>query len=467
MSTGQGIAPLLLRADFGSEVGSGHVMRCLALAQAWVARGGPAALLAAALPDHVRARAVAAGVEVLDPSAATDLDAGWVVLDGYHFGRADQEAVLAGGKKLLVVDDHGRVGHYDADLVVDQNLGAAREWYAHRAPRTRLLLGPRYALLRAEFARLVPDRSHERPVRRVLVTLGGCPAPEIVDRVAAALRVPHLADLDVTVAGGADDLAVLMVDADLAVAAAGTTSWELCCMGVPTVLVSVADNQVPVARALAEAGVALDAGPVDEGVGDRVAQGLRSLRGDPAKRAVMVTRGRVLVDGRGADRVVTEMLTGGVRVRAARAEDCGTVWEWNNDPVTRAFSFSSDPIPWADHVAWFEARVAGPAEAVLVAEDAEGRPVGVARFGRDGVVAEIGVTVAPERRGNGLGAAIIREATARLLDATDVQTVEAWIKPENGASIQAFRAAGFVFRGKDVHRSGQPAVRYVLERRSA
>jgi UDP-2,4-diacetamido-2,4,6-trideoxy-beta-L-altropyranose hydrolase len=336
---------LLVRADADTAIGLGHAMRCLALAQALADEcGGEAEFLMASPQPAFTARAVRDGMAVraLGAVAGGGEDAAetvrrargadWAVLDGYHFDGAYQRALVDAGLKLLTFDDHGHAGSYPAHLVLNQNLGAGPEPYADRAPYTRLLLGPRHALLRREFR--VWDgapRSMPAVARRVLVTLGGSDPDNVSARVLAALAdVSGPLEVQVLI-GGANphrealgraaaacphpvQLAVDVLDvpermawADLAVAAAGGSSWELARVGTPQIAIVLADNQRPAGRALGEQGLAVSLGwHADVSAGD-IASAVAALAGDAARREDLSRRGRELIDGRGALRVLSAM----------------------------------------------------------------------------------------------------------------------------------------------------------------
>jgi UDP-2,4-diacetamido-2,4,6-trideoxy-beta-L-altropyranose hydrolase len=337
---------LLVRADASADIGVGHVMRCLALAQAWQESGGSAAFAtasAAGLERRLQCESAAA-VPVLAMAgseedaretieAANRAGACWVVVDGYCFGADYQRAIKAAGLRLLFVDDNGHASHYCADVVLNQNLHAREELYAQREPHTRLLLGPRYALLRREFwkwrgwTRDIPDVA-----RKVLVTLGGGDPHNVTRRVLDALRATGCPDLDVVVVAGPsnphyDELRAavaagpiawrleqnvhnmpdLMAWADVAVSAAGSTCWELAFMGLPSLLVATAGNQIDIAAALYSAGVAANLGQSERLRASDIAKALGSLLSRRVERARMSSAGRGLVDGAGASRVVERL----------------------------------------------------------------------------------------------------------------------------------------------------------------
>ncbi len=182
------MADLVLRTDASVAIGTGHVMRCLALAQAWGDAGGRAIFAMAQATPAVEQRLRNEGFEVArveaqvgsvadaeeTASLADAQGASWVVVDGYEFGAEYQANLKGRSMKVLFIDDNGHAAHYSADLVLNQNLHANEELYRSRELSTRLLLGPRFALLRREFTawrgwrRVVPVVA-----RKVLVTMGG------------------------------------------------------------------------------------------------------------------------------------------------------------------------------------------------------------------------------------------------------------------------------------------------------
>jgi UDP-2,4-diacetamido-2,4,6-trideoxy-beta-L-altropyranose hydrolase len=330
-----------LRADADERIGMGHVLRCLALAQAWIEAGGTATLAACALPARLEARLDEEGLGVewlrTEPGSPADsaatvalarrLGAHRIVCDGYRFGPSYQRAVREAGS-LLFIDDTGELRPYAAELVLNQNLHASEALYADRAPHTTLLLGPRYALLRREFLRARPvERPLATRARRFLVTLGGSDPVRATSGVVRALgrlhgdvevRVlvgpgnPRRAELDAEAAesrvrcevvSDAGGMPSHFEWADLVVSGAGSTCWELAYSGVPFVTVALAENQRPIAKSLEDAGISRHGGwhaDLDE---EALAETIVELAGDRAARSRMASAGRVLVDGCGAERV--------------------------------------------------------------------------------------------------------------------------------------------------------------------
>jgi UDP-2,4-diacetamido-2,4,6-trideoxy-beta-L-altropyranose hydrolase len=150
-------------------------------------------------------------------------------------------------------------------------------------------------------------------------------------------------------------------------------------------------------------------------------------------------------------------------LRPAQAGDCRLVWEWANDPITRAASFSSEPIPWEQHTAWFAAKLADARALFYIALGAAGAPVGQIRYDLDRQEAVVSVGLAPDRRGQGYGSRIIRLASQQVFESTSVNLIHAYIKPDNVASTRAFARAGFVSDGT-TEIKGNSALHLVLRR---
>jgi UDP-2,4-diacetamido-2,4,6-trideoxy-beta-L-altropyranose hydrolase len=349
---------LLVRADADARMGTGHLMRCLAMAQAWHDAGGRVSFLTACRLPELNARLTSEGVQVEPLSsepgsdndaeetreAAQRLGAGWVVLDGYHFTGAFQRRIRGEGVRLLALDDYGHADHYAADLVLNQNLYAAEDLYRAREPYTSLLLGTRFALLRREFW---PWRGWKRVVpaaaRKVLVTLGGSDPDRVTLKVVEALGKVQLPGLEamVVVGGGnlrgdeleaaarrhegiihlrsnVTDMPELMAWADVAVAAGGTTTWERALLGLPSLVIVLAENQRKLADAVRQAGLGWDLGWHERVGVPALVDSLERLLANAEERSTMARRGPELVDGHGAARV-TALLAHGEGVNRAHA----------------------------------------------------------------------------------------------------------------------------------------------------
>ncbi len=336
---------LLLRADAGFEIGTGHVMRLLALVEAWQTaetEGEPGAvwLLGCVPMPGVRQRLIEAGVIVYDLKE-THPDPGdsmalshlaevfqpdWIVLDGYRFDADYQAAARALGKPLLVIDDMARHAHYHADLLLNPNVNAEVVRYT-TDPDTHLLLGARYCLLRSEIqhaqSETNPTEKTARSPVRLLVTMGGAATQTLIGTALAAIASLGTGWETKVVLGSATHdwgelpgveilrdvraMGALMAWADLALSASGTTAWELASLGVPTLLVVVADNQVSVAQAADAAGFSIDLGWWENVSVAQIVYALEQLAADAQKRAAMRAAGRACVDGAGAIRVVQAM----------------------------------------------------------------------------------------------------------------------------------------------------------------
>ncbi|MEE8451910.1 MAG: UDP-2,4-diacetamido-2,4,6-trideoxy-beta-L-altropyranose hydrolase [Thermoguttaceae bacterium] len=487
-------ARLVIRADATARIGFGHAMRCLALAQAWRDAGNDATLVAVEATDGLKRRWQTEQIEVVSLSCppatrddarqtiriAQESGAGWVVLDGYHFDAAYQQAVKDAGLKLLVVDDHGHASHYWADLVLNQNLHADETLYPSREPSTCLLLGPRYALLRREFRRWRTwQRRTPAVARRLLISLGGTVPTDVLSKIGRAigcLEVNSLevGRLEVTLVTGSkctktdlrefteqsgsavelrllenvDDMSELMARADVALGAGGTTSWERAFMGLPSLVFVLADNQREVARRLATAGVARNLACPAALTDTELARLLQEILEDADARETMGRKGRRLVDGEGPDRVLLRLLDRRLRVRRARRDDCRMLWHWANDPAVRAVSFSEEPIPWASHEQWFADKLRDPHSHLFIGCDENDTPVGQVRFDRaadrvEDDCAVISISIAPEHRQAGYGVSLIDAAVAEVFRRTALRKILALAKPNNEASKRLFRKARF------------------------
>ncbi|MCA8934064.1 MAG: UDP-2,4-diacetamido-2,4,6-trideoxy-beta-L-altropyranose hydrolase [Rhodospirillaceae bacterium] len=470
-----------IRADASRTIGGGHVMRCLTLAHALAERGAEVLFVvnpgAAELVPGLAASGF--GVAEVAPGAAPLVDAvagTWadgadaLVFDMYTMGRADHAAARAVARRIAVIDDLADRPH-DCDILFDQTHGRGPAAYADLVPVGALrLVGAEHALLRPDFAALRPHslarREEGAPVRRILISFGlldigglsavaaralcgrgfaldlvvGSGAPTLPD-----LRALEAACCDLTLHVDSDRVAALMAAADLALGAGGSTSWERCCLGLPSVLAVVADNQRAIAANLSAAGAAVLLEAVTE---TAITDAVTALAGDAESRIAMARTCAAICDGRGAARLAGAILAPAVTVRPATLEDARNVWVWRHAGDAVRFYRSGQTTPWPDHLDWFTRALGDPRRDLLICQ-AEGRAVGHVRFdAADGAPTErwVSLCVDPDARGDGLGARCLAAGCAHAAAGGAVR-IHAHIHRENGASLAVFARCGFLDTG--------------------
>ncbi|MBK8574339.1 MAG: UDP-2,4-diacetamido-2,4,6-trideoxy-beta-L-altropyranose hydrolase [Elusimicrobia bacterium] len=338
---------LVIRADAGPVMGTGHIMRCIALGQAWRARGGRVVFLTANnLPSllakirqekfrhvHLRVRPGGRADAVKTAAAAGKFGARWVVVDGYQFDSSYREILKKSGFRVLWVDDLGSSGYCFSDIIINQNLHAQPSLYPHVEAQTRMFLGPRFAMLREEFGPSRQRRVSRSKRNQVLIFGGGTDHHNMTKIVLSALKsVPAPAlEIDVILGGGYQreetligflplaglhrvrirrnppNMAELLARADVAIVAAGSIVWEIARLGLPALLIVQAENQTKIARSLHRIGASLNLGHVKKLFSGNIQRKLLFLLKSVAQKQKMASCGRRLVDGRGASRVVRAM----------------------------------------------------------------------------------------------------------------------------------------------------------------
>jgi UDP-2,4-diacetamido-2,4,6-trideoxy-beta-L-altropyranose hydrolase len=367
------------RTDASLQIGSGHVMRCLTLADALRAQGAQCHFISRAHPGHLievirqrgyvvnsliapvqQAQAAIKAIAATGPvtqqhqqpelaqavwlgstwqadaqetaAVLAILQPDWLVVDHYALDERWESALLPHYKKLMVIDDLADRPHV-CNLLLDQNLGRQPQDYAKRVPaHCQILTGPYYALLRPEFAALRPDslqrRQRQTTIAQLLITMGGVDQDNATAKVLQALKTCALsADCRITVVMGltapwlqnvqelaaqmpwptevvlnVNNMAQRMADSDLAIGAAGGTSWERCCLGLATLIVVLADNQQASAHALDAAHAARLIGAVSD-IAEQVPLAVRELT-DSVCLMRMSHAANVITDGCGVEKIL-------------------------------------------------------------------------------------------------------------------------------------------------------------------
>jgi UDP-2,4-diacetamido-2,4,6-trideoxy-beta-L-altropyranose hydrolase len=339
---------LLIRADASAEIGVGHVMRCIALAEAWQQAGGRAFFALAQGATELETRIRSHGGEVVrikggpgsreDAASTVEFNArcgaDWVVLDGYQFRSDYIREIEAVASRLLVIADGGQSFDFDCDLVVNPEPGALEDAYQAGTHRGEVLLGPRYALLRREFLRFALERRTVPQIaRNILITFGGGDLHNVTLQVLRAFEEITESNLELTVVAGpsnqhkaslevaagsshhavnlfsnVENMPEFMSQTDLAIAAGGGTCYELAFMRVPMVLITIAKNQERAVEAYVSANAAISAGAFQSLNRVRLADMIREAISNPALRSKLEEHGGRMVDGKGAERIVEKML---------------------------------------------------------------------------------------------------------------------------------------------------------------
>lgn len=359
---------IAFRTDASVEIGTGHVMRCLTLADALREQGARCVFICRPHTGHLLDLIAQRGHEILalpalsstphTPSAdepeharwlgthwradASDtgqalgpLKPDWLVIDHYALDHRWENVLRPASRRLMVVDDLADRVH-DCDLLLDQNLGRSVADYVDLVPSNAVVLtGPKFALLRPEFAQL-RDQSLARRIqpqlKRLLIAMGGVDQDNVTTQVLdelAGCQLPE--DLQITVVLGPQapwqkmvqaktlqmprptqlrigvtDMASLMMESDLAIGAAGGTAWERCCLGLPSLLLVLAHNQYAGAMALQRAGAAVtleNAGQIRQFLKNHLLPvQMAGILGKMSQAAALIT------DGQGVSALVSELM---------------------------------------------------------------------------------------------------------------------------------------------------------------
>ena len=347
---------IAIRVDASVQIGTGHFMRCLTLADALKQQGAEIRFVSHRMPEQLREMLDAKGYEVAllnnSPSEGitdklphspligssqaqdatetiqvlSDQTWDWLVVDHYALDAEWESAMRPEVGKIMVIDDLADRPH-DCDLLLDQNQyeGLERRYDGLVPDHCERLLGPRYALLRPEFAAARKTLRHrDGRVRRIFVFFGGSDLSNETAKALEAIRLMNRSDIAVDVVVGASNpkgdqireicqrmpntcfhlqvgnMAELMALADLAIGAGGTTTWERCCLGLPTLALVLADNQREVVEAMSAAGAMKNVGWHADVTSSGLAEALRMALASPDYLNAMSERSLAIMGGRDA-----------------------------------------------------------------------------------------------------------------------------------------------------------------------
>lgn len=345
---------VLIRTDASVAIGTGHVMRCLTLAEALNTLGIKSTFacrtLSGNLNGYIEHRGYCVYHITLNDSGGWDEDVmhmqtaiadsgenpDWIIADHYGLDARWESALRPLTRHIMAIDDLADRPH-DCDLLLDQNIHAGQtEAYAKLIPsHATQLLGPHYALLRSEFAQARATlKPRDGSLKRILVFFGGSDPSNETGKAITALSAPDLAEIALDVVVGASNphrdrirnlcatrpnitfhcqisnMAELMARADLSIGAGGNTTWERLALGLPALVTAVADNQVENMRLIDKLGVAVGLGMAQDLSVEILSRAIRELRSAPRILRTMSKKALGMVDAAGAERVANFLIRG-------------------------------------------------------------------------------------------------------------------------------------------------------------
>ena len=487
---------VVFRVDASHAIASGHITRCLALAQSLRKRGADCTFISREVDGHLFASVIGAGFEQLVLAGPLELSARelshsagrtpaeeaaqgtiealagerpeWLVVDHYGIDESWEKMLRPHVGRILVIDDLANRKH-ECDVLVDQNFNLlGSEQYSRLvSEETLLLCGPRFAMLQPEFAHQRSASKRERSTGlQAFISFGGSDRENLTGLALEAFQLPAFKEIALDVAIGQQNphreilaeviskrpnsrthyaptsLAPLMAASDFAVGAGGTTTWERFCLDLPSVVVASAENQIPSCESLEGAGRINYVGFWTDVTVATLQTAIETVV-DALESPDRVSP-EPLVDGLGSERIAEVMIPtpeGTLVVRPATRQDVGSYFSWVNDPQVRSQSLQTEPVSWPEHQVWFDQHLTDLDSLMLVLE-ARDLPIGQVRFDCTGDHAILDYSVDMIVRGRGLGAALLRRGLQRL-EMRSPLTVEAEVRNGNRASAVTLTRSGF------------------------
>lgn len=498
------ILKIAIRVDGSVSRGSGHIRRCITLAHQLSGENCDVTFFVRKSGRSLSPLIESSGYAVselllpdLDETGVTDTEVwsinqqeedaqatikatggviyDWMIVDHYNIDQTWQKLTRNTYRYLLVIDDLANRKH-DCDILLDQNLGRDASDYSDLIPKQSIsLCGPSFALLRPEFEASRSRALSRRPkseLNSLLVFLGGTDINNITQTVLTNLRhieLNFLKEIVVVVGSSSkcigeintlldkfschtrllidiDDIQEWMIAADLSIGAAGGAAWERCCLGLPTILIVIAENQKRGTKALVDAGAAVTVDSA-ELTGDSLVRAIQRLT-KPEELSFMSEKAASVCDGGGARRVLFQMCrldNSLLHLRRAARHDEALLLDWANDPVTRGNALNQAQITTSQHKKWFEEKLSDARSCIIyIIELPNGDSLGQVRFDKSDNTWIVDYAISPAFRGQGLGGVLLARALSALTELNLDGIIAGWIKPENKASICVFLKCGFV-----------------------
>jgi len=484
------------RVDANLKMGSGHLMRCLTLAQLLKAQGAGVFFICRAIPDcflqiilnkgfdvkslagwdnqiqsHLKHGDWLGSSQVNDAKQSIDLlskdRVDCLVVDHYGIDITWEVMVSPFVDRLLVIDDLADREH-DCHYLLDQNyyLNADVRYEGKLPVYCDQLLGVKYALLRPEFLlKRAQICKFRRNVQKVLVSFGGVDDENYTEFAVKALSTIKMRGVKVDVVVGnaypyykklrqlcislgfschrqIDNIAEFMYEADLAIAAGGSSTWERCCLGLPSIVISVANNQDELVANAAVEGLVYKVDKHGLSI-EKLSIHIQLLIENHSIRELFYNNGLSLLKGDGAKRVCDILTSHKLLVRKATAVDSPSILKWRNHPSIRSKSKSNNYIHLVEHRAWFLRVLNAKDQELLIIEDSVTK-LAVVRFDLKNETSEISIYLVPGEEGKGLGRLVLNCAERWLrTEYPRVKSILAVVINNNYPSHMLFLNSGY------------------------
>ncbi|RQO36088.1 UDP-2,4-diacetamido-2,4,6-trideoxy-beta-L-altropyranose hydrolase [Herminiimonas sp. KBW02] len=489
---------IAFRVDASNLIGTGHLMRCITLADGLKQKGRRTRFVSRNLPDYLCSMLKEKKHEVAQlPSSVSNIASDdlkhsswleceqeqdavdtanalggetwdWIVVDHYALDHRWESMLRHVAKKVMVIDDLADRRH-DCDVLLDQNLYVDMQGrYAGKvSANCKLLLGPQYALLRNEFGvlhKVVKPRIGD--VKRILVFFGGVDADNYTGHAIEALSRLAIDKFHIDIVIGAqhpcreriielcsaynfrchvqtNQLAELMAAADLSIGAGGVASWERCCVGLPSIVFCLAENQRELIEDAAQLGL-IYAPEVGEDLTYAIETHTLALVENSNLRNFMSRNGMDVVVGQGLSMVLMSLAIVDIEIKEATLADSENLFCWRNHPEIRKFSRDNSVLDWSDHQRWFFAVLEDPQRVLLIGRAPDGAPIGVVRFDMQNNEAEISIYLVPDKLTSGLGRSLLLSAEQWLAKSyPNISQIKAYILNKNKRSSMLFSRSDY------------------------
>lgn len=482
---------IIIRADGGTNIGMGHVVRCIALAD--MLKNSFDIIFSIQQPTITTTNLILQSVKHIIELPLTEdyrVDAlnfsqlitstDIVVLDGYHFKTEYQKVVKDIGCKLVCIDDL-HAWHQMADIIINQADDISSDQYSAE-PYTKFCLGLNFALLRTTF--LQTDTGVCKKIsfiKKAFISMGAADVNNNSGKFIQALRSfneiveihvmlsefnPHHESIQKTIQENnslkiiahynitAEKLSSLLKICDICICPASTISLEACAIGVGLITGYTANNQLSILNGLVKNRTAINWGDFNKLNISDLHTHFKSIMASPALLNELIQNQQKIIDGKSPERILkifNSLVSKNIHYRYAIKSDVDQYYKWANDASVRSNSFNQTVIEYCNHVSWFYSKVDSKNCFLYIFFNEFNSPVGQIRIDNDsnGEVV-IGISIDEAHRGKLFGEEMLNQATTNFLEKNPNQTIIAYIKVENTASYIIFKKAGFTNEIKEI-----------------